>query len=126
MKIFKGQGEVISVNHWDREWDSSLSPTVCRLVDLLYLPLDIILFTQFFHEITEGEAKKEIWSSVNYLCFISTFLSYGENWQFSKVLCDQKIWKLCLDQRWVKLGVGGVIDYIEVQLIYDAVLVLGV
>ena len=35
MKIFKGQGEIISVNHWDREWDSSLSPTAWRLVNLL-------------------------------------------------------------------------------------------
>ena len=43
--------------------------------------LDTILLTQFVHEITEGEAREEIWSSVNYLFFISTSLIYRENQQ---------------------------------------------
>ena len=50
------------------------------------LCLDIFLFTQFvrmvfffFHEVTEGKAREETWSSVNYLFFISTSLIYGEN-----------------------------------------------
>ena len=43
------------------------------------LSLDAILFTQFVHKITEEEAKKEIWSSVNYLFLIFTSLVYGKN-----------------------------------------------
>ena len=38
------------------------------------LSLDAILFTQFVWEITEGGAREEIWSSVNYLFFIYTSL----------------------------------------------------
>ena len=47
------------------------------------LPLDVIVFTQLFvQQITEeGEAKEEIWSSVNYLFFISTSLIFGKNRQ---------------------------------------------
>ena len=36
--------------------------------------VDALLFTQSVHEMTEGEAGEEIWSSVNYLFFISTSL----------------------------------------------------
>ena len=36
--------------------------------------LAVILFTWLVCEITEGEAGEEIWSSVNYLFFISTSL----------------------------------------------------
>ena len=43
------------------------------------LPLDIMLFTQFVHKITEEKAREEIWSSVNYLVFIS--LIYRKNQQ---------------------------------------------
>ena len=39
----------------------------------------IEVFTHFVCEITEGEAKKEIWSSVNYLFFISTLWIYRRN-----------------------------------------------
>ena len=42
-------------------------------------PLDIILFTWFVQEITDGEARGETWSSVNYLVFIS--LIYRKNQQ---------------------------------------------
>ena len=41
--------------------------------------LDALLCTQSVHEMTEGEAREEIWSSVNYLFFISTSLIYGKN-----------------------------------------------
>ena len=43
--------------------------------------LDAILFTQFVCKITEGGARKETWSSANYLFFISTYLIYGKNQQ---------------------------------------------
>ena len=36
---------------------------------------------QFVWEIIEGEAKEEIWSSVNYLVFISASLVYGKKRQ---------------------------------------------
>lgn len=39
------------------------------------------LVTQFLHEITGGEARKEIWSSVHYLFFLSTSLIYRKSWQ---------------------------------------------
>ena len=45
------------------------------------LSLDVILFTQFVQEITEREGRKEVWSSVNFLFFISTTLIYGKNRQ---------------------------------------------
>ena len=47
--MLKGKGEGISVNRWDRGSDSSCA-----------LSLDAIVFTQFVHDITEGEAKEEI------------------------------------------------------------------
>ena len=39
----------------------------------------IEVFIHFVCEITEGEAKEEIWSSVNYLFFISTLWIYRRN-----------------------------------------------
>ena len=39
------------------------------------------LLTQFVREVTEGEAREKIWSSINYLFFISTSLIYGKNQQ---------------------------------------------
>ena len=44
------------------------------------LPLDVLLFTRFGHtvcEITEGEAREKIWSSVNCL-FIPSTLIYAK------------------------------------------------
>ena len=38
------------------------------------LPLDVILVTQLFLKVTEGEARAEICASVNYSFFISTSL----------------------------------------------------
>ena len=37
------------------------------------------LITQFVWETVEGEAREEIWSSVNYLFFISTSLIHRKN-----------------------------------------------
>ena len=34
-KLWKGKEGAISVNHWDKGSESSLSPTLCRLVDFL-------------------------------------------------------------------------------------------
>lgn len=74
---------MISADHRDRGSESSPSPPVCRPVYRLSTPcdliLDVILVTQFVPKITEGEAKKEILSSVNCLFFISTSLIYGKN-----------------------------------------------
>ena len=39
--------------------------------------LDALLFTQFVRKTTEREAREEIWSSVNYLFFISTSFFYN-------------------------------------------------
>ena len=62
------------------------------------LSLDAVLFTQFVCEITEGEAREEIWSSVHY--FSSFLFSSTERTnRLDKVLCDQKIGKVCLGQR---------------------------
>lgn len=64
--------------------ESLASPTacvpVCRLVDF-DSSFDAILFTQFIHQITEGEAREEIRLAVNYLFFTSTSLIYGKNKQ---------------------------------------------
>ena len=57
------------------------APTAWSLVTLSDLFLDVILFTQFVCQITEGGGRKETWSSVNYLFFISTSLIYGKNQQ---------------------------------------------
>ena len=73
-KLLKENKEVISVNHWDRGSDSSPSPTACRLVNSSRSFFRCYLVPQFVCEITKGEAREEIWSSVNYLFFISTSL----------------------------------------------------
>ena len=52
------------------------------------LPLKVVLFTQFFLEIMEGEAREEISSSVNNLFFFLTSFIYGKNQQGSGWLKD--------------------------------------
>ena len=42
------------------------------------------VWSQFVWEITEGDATEKIWSSVNYLFFISTSLIYGKNQQIGQ------------------------------------------
>ena len=49
--------------------------TPCDLI------LDVILVTLFVPKITEGEAKEEIWSYVNYFFQSPTSLIYGKNQQ---------------------------------------------
>ena len=56
-------------------------PTKCRLVDREIFFLNAILFTQLVREITEGEAREEIWSFVNYLFFMFTSLIFGKKQQ---------------------------------------------
>lgn len=46
--------------------------------------LDVSWFTQSLCEITEGDAREEIQSAVNYLFFISTSLIYRKNLQISQ------------------------------------------
>ena len=60
--------------------------------------LDAILFTQFIHKITEGE---EIWSLVN--SFLLHWSTERAN-RLRKILCDQKIWKVCQGQRKIEHG----------------------
>ena len=73
--FLKEKREVISVNHWGRGLDSLPSPTVHRPVESLWSFFRCISFTQLVCKITEGEPGKKIWSSVNYLFFISTSLT---------------------------------------------------
>ena len=44
---------------------------------LLVLSLDAILFTKFVIDITEGEAREEIWLSGNYSSFLPFDLGKG-------------------------------------------------
>lgn len=41
--------------------------------------LAAIVCTQFVHEMTEGEAREDVLSSVHYLFVIPTSLIYGKN-----------------------------------------------
>ena len=51
-----------------------------------------ILFTQFVHEITGGEAREEIWPSVNYFVFTSTSLIYRKNQQIRQgIVCSKDL-----------------------------------
>ena len=92
-KFLKGKKEVISVNHWNgvRIGDSPLCACLSTSCDF---SLDAILFTQFVHEVTEGEAREEIWSSVTYSSLLLLW-STERTHMLGKVLCDQKIWKVC-------------------------------
>ena len=45
----------------------------------------LLLFTQCV-QTTEGEAREEIWSPVNYLFFMSTALIYGKNQQIRETV----------------------------------------
>lgn len=88
-KLLKGNKEVILVNHWDSQ--SHHHPPLCAgLCSLHGLSLDAILFTQFFHELTEGESREEIWSSVYYVVFISISFIYGMNHQIRKTIVWRK------------------------------------
>ena len=81
MKDLKGKGGCNLT--WSLRWGSVSSiPTKCRLVDCeFYFFFNAILFTQLVHEITDGEAREEIWSFVNYFFFMSTSLIFGKKQQ---------------------------------------------
>ena len=57
--------------------------------------LDALLFTQFVDEVTEGEAREEIRSSVNYLFFISTSSIYRKNQQIKSGTVWSKRSEMC-------------------------------
>ena len=76
------------------------NPLHCRVLSFCDLPLDIMLFTQFVHKITEGKAREEIWSSVNYLVFIS--LIYRKNQQVRQSIVWSKDLESVLGQRWAE------------------------
>ena len=84
---------MISVNHWDR---GQIPWQLLLLADLLTTcdpSLDVILFTQFAHEITEGEAGEEIWSSADYLFLVSMSLIPEKNQQVRRGIVWSKVWK---------------------------------
>ena len=80
MKDLKGKRE--SNLSQSLSWGSVLSfPTKCRLVDCEIFFFNAILLTQLVREITEGAAREEIWSFVNYLFFMFTSLIFGKKQQ---------------------------------------------
>lgn len=52
---------------------------------LMIFPYMLLLFTQCV-QATEGEAREEIWSPVNYLFFMSTALIHGKNQQVRQAI----------------------------------------
>ena len=80
MEVLRGRRELTSVNHWDGGSECmeahQLLVIVLSMLSRLYS-----LVTQFLHEIMGGEARTEIWSSVNYLFFLSTSLIYRKSRQ---------------------------------------------
>ena len=82
VKAFKGRQGSNLDNHRFGGQSHSHSPLCAGLSAPRGLSLDVIVFTQFcptVQEITEGEAREEILSSVNYLFFISSSLIYRKN-----------------------------------------------
>lgn len=79
VEFVKGKGEVISVI--DVGSQSRRHPSPCAgLSAPCDSPLGALLFTQFVREIAERKAREEIWSSADYLFFISNLI-YGKNQQ---------------------------------------------
>ena len=66
---------------------SFLPLTACRLADLWSFPRCQPCL-QFVHEVTEGEAREEIGSSVNYLVF--SFACIERTNRLGRVLCGQQ------------------------------------
>lgn len=77
-KFFKGKREVSGGGVHSHHHP----PPCAGLSTSCDLSLDAILFTQLVFEITEGEDREEMWSSVNCLSLISTSLIYRKNKQF--------------------------------------------
>ena len=65
--------------------------------------LDAICSQSSFRRLLKG-SRGDIWSSVDYFVFISICLLWGKNQQVRPSICDQKMWKVCLDWRWVDYG----------------------
>ena len=99
-KLWKGKREVSSVNHWAGGGQSHSHPTVCEPVDFLWV------FSRSYpvHIICSWIIEEEtLWSSVNYLFFISTLWSMERTYELGKVLCDQKIWGVFPVVQWLRL-----------------------
>lgn len=82
VKAFKGRQGSNLDNHRFGGQSRHHSPLCAGLSAPWGLSLDVIVFTQFcptVQEITEGEARGEILSSVTYLFFISSSLIYRKN-----------------------------------------------
>ena len=104
--FLKGKEEVISVIDGDEGSVPSPPSTVCILVILVIFLYVLSYLHSFVHKITEGKTGEEIWSSVTYSSFSLLWPMERTN-TLGKVLCDQKIWKMCLGQRWEEHGEGG-------------------
>ena len=77
-------------------------PPLCVGLSAPYdLSLDAILSTQFVWEITEGEAKEEIWSAVHHLFFIFTSFTYRKYQQVRQDIVWSKDLKRVL---WLELS----------------------
>ena len=74
--FLKGSREGLSVNHWDRRSEASPSPLCAGLWAPSALSIDVTRSgLTFCLELTKGEAREEIWSSVNYRFFITISLT---------------------------------------------------
>ena len=87
--FLNGRREVISVNQWDGGQSLRHPPLRAGLWTPRDLSLDAIWFTWFVYEITEGEARKEIWSSVNHQFFVSALI-YGKSQQIRQGIAWSK------------------------------------
>ena len=71
MKVFKGKkGSKLIIEMGVRVVTIPHCVQACGLLVIFLSKL--ILFTQFVLNITEGEAREQVWSSVSYLFLIST------------------------------------------------------
>ena len=105
MKAFKGNRVVISVNHCDGGSESLLYPTACRLVCRFGNPSWSSSRCYLTHTVCWGDDWRG--DLGNLLITYSSFLfhwSMERTNRLGKVCCDQKIWKMCLGQRWVEHG----------------------
>ena len=67
------------------------------------LSLDAILFSQFFIGLLTGRLGRRY--SHLLITYSSLLLLWSkEKPTGSKILCDQKVWKVCLGQRWIEPG----------------------
>ena len=86
-------------SHCNRESYLLTSPIACRLLDSLWSFFRFSL-PEFALKITEGKTGGKSWPSLNYSSFL--FLELRKE-PIGRVLCDQKMWKVWLGQRLVKI-----------------------